>query len=233
MAGRPWTSKEDAIIRRHYKKKSVAWIAQRVDRTDRSVYQRAKTLGLCEERNQSEIDDRKSQIVLLLSQGLSDSEVANQVGMDRRALTEMRNRMGIEANGRNDRYRQRVSQKTREQCRRAGVANLAAIRAKQFRQFVDDLGWPNLSVRAAQIAETLHRNGPMTRRQICQAVGLRWKGSRHSLSNSRVPGGSYMAELQRAGIVVRLESAISLRGSGNQHDLYMIALGKEPCRTKE
>ena len=144
MTGRPWTSKEDAIIRRHYKKKSVAWIAQRVDRTDRSVYQRAKTLGLCDQRNQSEINDRKSQIVLLLSQGLSDSEVANQVGMDRRALTEMRNRMGIEANGRNHRYRQRVSQKTREQCRRAGVANLAAIRAKRFRQFVDTLGWPNL-----------------------------------------------------------------------------------------
>jgi hypothetical protein len=230
MAGLPWADKDDAFLVRTYKRKRIGDVAAHLSRTVSSVYQRANRLGLNEHRNKLELSKRKSKIRKLLKQGLSDSEVAARVLMGRRALTEMRFRMGIPANGRSERYKRRVAKKTREQCKAAGVRNLAEIRAKRFDEFVVSLGWPGISVRAAQIAEALYRLGPMTRKQICQAVGMPWRGSRKSLSTNSVPGGSYMAELQRAGIVVRLESAITHRGKGNHEDLYMIGLDVEPCK---
>lgn len=225
-----WTTSEDVILRRSYGRKSAKDLAMSLSRTTSSIYQRANKLGLVQKHDKSEIRARKAAIKSLLKKGMSDSEVANRVGMDRRALTEMRNRMGVPPNGRNDRYRRRVSRKTREQCKKAGVASLAEIRVKRFSEFVEELGWRGVSVRAAQIAEALYRLGPMTRKQICNAIGIPWRGSRKSLSASRVPGGSYMAELQRAGFVVRLESAITHGGKGNHEDLYMIGLEVEPCR---
>jgi len=225
-----YTSKEDAVLKRSYGRKPVAEIALCLGRTASSIYQRANRLGLHQQRDKAEIDRRKRKLRSLVANGLSDSEVASKLGMDRRALTEMRCRMGIAANGRGERYRRRVAKKTKEQCRKAGVKNLAALRAKRFSEFVSSLGWPGVSVRAAQIAETLYRRGPMTRRQICKAIKMPWRGSRKSLSTNRVPGGSYMAELQSAGIVVRLEAAITHKGRGNHEDLYMIGLGVEPCK---
>jgi hypothetical protein len=230
MPGKAWTTEQDATIAKHYKKLPVREIALRLCRTESSVYQRASRLGLNDHRDKVELEKRKRKLARLIQQGLSDSEVASRLNMDRRALTEMRCRMGIVANGRSERYRRRVAEKTRRQCREAGVKNLAELRAKRFEEFVSSLGWAGLSVRAAQIAEALHKRGPMTRRQICDAIEMPWRGSRKSLSTNRVPGGSYLAELQRAGIVVRLRSAITHSGKGRREDLYMIGLGVEPCR---
>lgn len=230
MSRSKWTIAEDAFLRSWYGRKSAKDLAVSLSRTSSSVYQRANKLGLIQKQDKREIRARKSIIKSLLKRGMSDSEVANRVGMDRRALTEMRNRMGVPANGRNARYKKRVAKKTRDQCRKAGVASLAEIRVKRFCEFVEELGWPGVSVRAAQIAEALYRLGPMTRKQICKVIGLPWRGSRKTLSTSRVPGGSYMAELQRAGFVLRLESAITHAGKGNHEDLYMIGLEVEPCK---
>lgn len=230
MPGKIWTAKEDIFLQKSYKRKRVSEIASRLGRSMSSVYQRSNKLGLNERRDHAEIARRKRRIRKLISQGLSDSEVATRLNMDRRALTEMRCRMGVSANGRSERYRKRVARRTKEQCRKAGVRNLAEIRKKRFEEFVTSLGWSGVSVRAAQIAEALYRLGPMTRKQICLAVGMPWRGSRKSLSSNRVPGGSYMAELQRAGIVVRLDSAITHKGKGNHEDLYMIGLDVEPCK---
>jgi predicted DNA-binding protein YlxM (UPF0122 family) len=230
MPGKVWTKKHDATLLRHYKKLSVSEIAKVLDRSESSVYQRAARLGLSDHRDKVELEKRKRKLKGLIERGLSDSEVALRLNMDRRALTEMRCRMGIVANGRSERYRRRVAEKTRRQCRASGVRNLAELRAKRFEEFVASLGWAGLSVRAAQIAEALHKLGPMTRRQICDVIEMPWRGSRKSLSTNRVPGGSYLAELQRAGIVVRLRAAITHSGKGNREDLYMIGLGVEPCR---
>jgi hypothetical protein len=230
MNGTPWTSEADATLKQYYKQKPVAWIASRLKKTKLSVYQRARKLGLNKRRDQLEIDSRKLRIKAFLKIGMSDSEVAARVGMKRRVLTEMRIRMGIQANGRNERYRQRMAKKLQEQCQAAGVKSLAEIRSKRFSEFSSSLGWYGLTVRAAQIAEALYRLGPMTRLQICEAIGIPWRGSRKSLSNGQVPGGSYMSELQRAGIVVRLRAAITHKGKGNKQDLYMIGLGVEPCK---
>jgi len=232
MPKRPWTDREDKILRRDYGRRLVKNLAADLARSCSSVYQRASRLGLQERQDKTEIQKRKVRLRKLIEQGLSDSEVASRLRMDRRALTEMRCRMGIPANGRSERYRRRVAEITRRQCRAAGLGSLAEIRKRRYEQFSESLGWPGVSVRAAQIAEALYNLGPMTRRQICVAVGMPWRGSRKSLSTNRVPGGSYMAELQRAGIVVRLESAITHRGKGNHEDLYMIGLGVEPCRKK-
>jgi hypothetical protein len=230
MLKRLWTDREDKILHRQYGCRLVKDIAAQLSRSCSSVYQRASRLGLQDRQDKVEIQKRKVRLRKLIEQGLSDSEVAIRLKMDRRALTEMRCRMGIPANGRGERYRRRVAETTRRQCRAAGVDSLADIRKRRFEQFAESLGWPGVSVRAAQIADALYNLGPMTRKQICVTVGMPWRGSRKSLSTNRVPGGSYMAELQRAGIVVRLESAITHRGKGNHEDLYMIGLEVEPCR---
>jgi len=230
MAGRPWTQKDEATLSQSYKRKAIADLASHLSRTVAAIHQKANALGLNEKRDKAEIENRKAKIRKLIAQGLSDSEVAGRLKMKRRALSEMRCRMGVLANGRNERYRRRVAKKTKAQCKAAGVSSLAEVRAKRFDEFVADLGWPGLSVRAAQIAESLYRLGPMTRKQICKAIGMPWKGTKKSLSAAYRPGGSYMAELQRAGIVVRLRAAITHKGSGRSEDLYMIGLDVEPCK---
>lgn len=229
MNGIPWTEKDDAFLTGAYKRTPTYDIASRLGRTVKAVHQRADKLGINEKRDEAEIKRRKAQIRQLIKQGWSDSEVASKLNMARRSLTNMRSSMGVPANGRSQRYRQQVSKKTIEQCKNAGVKNLGEIRAKRLKAFSTSLGWPGLSVRAAQIAEALYRLGPMTRKQICQSIGMPWRGKK-SLSSNRSPGGSYTAELQRAGIVVRLAKAITHKGKGNHEDLYMIGLEVEPCR---
>jgi hypothetical protein len=79
----------------------------------------------------------------------------------------------------------------------------------------------------------LYEDGPHTREQIAKAIGLRWAGtpngrhpaSRHSLSGNG-PGGSYMATLQRMGLVIRLGRKIRTgRGKGQSVNAYAIAPG--------
>jgi hypothetical protein len=169
----------------------------------------------------------------LHAKGWVASEIGREVGMHWRSVNKLINKLGIKPNGRNERYRKRVAATTRKQCEKAGVKNLGELRKARFREAVARIGWEGLSLRGAQIAELLYQRGPMTRKQICEATGMPWKGSRKSLGNCRVPGGSYMAELQRAGVVVRLEAAVKGEGKGKSQDLYMIALGVEKsCQIK-
>lgn len=210
---------------------SVGDVAMRLSRSCSSVYQRANILGLSEVMCPHETARIKSRIRTWHARGWSDSEIAAKVGRDRRSVGEMRVRLGLEANGNNERRRRKVSERTKQQCEKAGVANLAEVRSESFKGVARRLGWPDhLSLRAVQILETLYQLGPMTRRQLAPAVGMRWRGSRKTFGNNRVPGGSYLAELQRAGLVIRLEKAITHPGKGNHEDLYMVALEVEPCQ---
>jgi Putative ATPase subunit of terminase (gpP-like) len=230
---KPWSTRDDKRLRRLYGRTPAAKIAKLMGRTISSVYQRANKIKLSNPLDFDAIRHRKDQAKKLYANGWSDAEVAAAVGISRRTMTDSRNRMGIPANGKNHpRFRARVAATTARQCAAAGVRNLGELRSKRFREFVASTGWGNVSIRSAQIAEALYRLGPMTRRQICAAIGMQWRGSRKTFSTSRVPGGSYMAELQRAGYVVRLDAAVSKKGKGRCQDLYMIGLDVEPCKQK-
>ncbi len=173
---------------------------------------------------------RKAAIIRLHAKGWSDSEVADAIGIPRRAVGSYRERLNLPANGRNERYRKRVAENTKRQLKAAGVSSLAEIKALEVAKLAKALGWPeHLSLRSIQIAESLYQRGPMTRKQIANAIGIEWRGSRKTFSG-RMPGGSCLAELQRSGLVVRLQSAITHGGKGNHEDVYFLGLEIEPCQ---
>jgi hypothetical protein len=110
---------------------------------------------------------------------------------------------------------------------RDGVASLVEIRWRNARAKLAPHGWPeDLRPREVQILDLLWQRGPQTRRQMCVALGLPWKGSRRSLKAHG--GGSYLGALMRRGLViclgkcVRTAAAVKRRGA-NVH-LYTLAL---------
>lgn len=231
MPGVPFTTREDRTIIANWGKIQASEIAKKLGRNVNSVYNRVYRLGIGEKHDKKAIAKRKVKIAALHAKGYSGQEIADGVGLGRRTVQNHLNRMGLSANGRNERYRKRVAKRTKQQCQEAGVKSLAGIKALEVRKLANGLGWPeHLSLRGLQIVDLLYVRGPMTRKQIAAAIGMRWKSSRKALSNSRVPGGSYMAELLRAGLLVRLESAITHKGKGNHEDVYMVGLEIEPCQ---
>lgn len=233
MPGYPWKASDDVFLRKHFGKLTAAEIGKAINRSTGSVYQRASNLGLIQKRDPVEQKRRRDLVAKHAKQGLSDSEVAAIVGIERRTVGDIRTKLGIPANGRSERFRKRVAAKTREQCAKAGVKNLAELKSEKVRELARKYGWPEyLSLRSIQIAEVLYRRGPMTRRQIAEAVGLPWK-DRGTFKNRHVRGHSYMSELMQSGIVVKLDRAIKGKGKGKSCGLYMIALGVEPCPRSE
>jgi len=233
MPGYPWKASDDAFLRKHFGKLTAAEISKAINRSVSSIYQHAAALGLIQKRDPVEQKRRRELVAKHTKQGLSDSEVAAIVGIERRTVGDIRTKLGIPANGRSERYRKRVAENTRIQCQKAGVNSLAEIKSQRVAGLARKYGWPeHLSLRSIQIAEVLYRRGPMTRKQIAEAVGLPWKG-RGTFKNRHVPRHSYMSELMLCGIVVKLDRAIKGKGKGKSHGLYMIALGVDPCPKSE
>lgn len=231
MTRRPWSDADLRYVAKHYRNKPVEEIAAKLNRSRGAVYQQAAKLGVITPIDRELQAKRERGIRRWHANGWSSREIGEKIGMHPRSVRDKMHALGLTPNGRNERYRKRVAATTRKQCKEAGVANLGELRSKEFKRLAKRLGWPDhLSLRAVQILETLYQQGPMTRRQIAKAIDVPWRGSRKSLGNPRVPGGSYLAELQRAGLVIRLESAITHKGSGNHQDLYLVALGVEPCQ---
>ncbi len=231
MPGRIWKQREDSLLVRLYGTVPAREIAAKLGRSLGSVHQHATVLGLTVKRDRKVIAKRHAIVRRYHALGWSQSEIAAKAGVSRRTVGYILFAMGLQSNGRNERYRRRVAKKTIAQCRAAGVANLGELRAVRMREFVNRAGWPGVSVRAAQIADALYRLGPMTRRQIAECIGVEWKGSRKTLGNNRCPGHSYLTELERAGYVVRLVKAKKNSGKGRNEDIYFIALEAEPCPT--
>lgn len=218
-------------MRKHYGSRTAGQIARHLGRSVGSVYQHANQIGVVKARDRDNESKEMETIRRLHAEGFNAAEIQAKTGVPSRTVNLRLNRMGLKPHGRHERYRKKAAKRAVAQCKAAGVKSLGELRSKEMKRVARGLGWPeSLSLRAVQILETLYRCGPMTRKQIAEAIGMRWNGSRRTFSNSRVPGHSYLAELQRAGLVVRLESAITHKGKGNHQDLYLVALEVEPCQ---
>jgi hypothetical protein len=160
--------------------------------------------------------------------GWSDSEIGQAWGCERHTVGDWRHRLNLPDNTLSEHRRQRVADKTRQQCQAAGVKSLAEVRAKAFRDYAKQYGWPeDLIPREVQILNALMRNGPQTRRQLADAIGVKWKGSRKSLVSPKRPGGSYLAHLMKRGLVVTLGRVVKGKGRGKSCQLYSIPLWTE------
>lgn len=157
--------------------------------------------------------------------GWSDAEIAQAWKCDRHAVGFRRRKLGLPAIPWSDHQQRRVNERTKEQCRRAGVESLAAIRSLAFKKYAQRAGLPeDLKPREVQIVNFLCRQGPSTRRQIAEGIGASWTGVRTSLTTAYRPEGTYLMHLINRGLVVNLGRIVKGKGSGHSTCLYSVPL---------
>lgn len=220
---RRFTNREKAYVRKNCRKKTAAEIAERLGRSESGIHQLANRMGLARKRV-SLGDDFEEFLRAKHKAGWSDAEIAAAWGCDRHTVGDFRDRFGLPHNALSERRRDRVRKKTAEQLRKAGLPTLAAVRVKAFRDRARAAGWPeDLRPRAVQILNALWDNGPMSRREIADAIGMPWKGTRESLC-SNDPEGSYLAHLAARRLVVVLKRARRVTGKGRGHSVNLYSL---------
>ncbi len=223
MAGSAWTTSDDDVIRAGFRKVPTGEIAKAMRRSWRSVYQRARTIGLAVPRRY-----RGPEFIEFIRRhhalGWSDTEIAKAQCADRHAVTHIRESLGLPSVLHSAHQRQRVREKTREQLAGIGLKSMADLRRKVFCDRARAAGWPeDLRPRSVQILNLLWDNGPMTRRQLSDAMGLPWLGSRGSLKSNDAEG-SYLAHLMRRGLVVTLGRIVKGKGKGHSVQIYSLPL---------
>jgi hypothetical protein len=163
----------------------------------------------------------------------SDAEIAaewdrlhaDELGpASREWVTERRREMGLASNAFSQRHRQRVAAKTREQLERAGLSSLAQLRNRVLRDRVAAEGWPaDISWRAAQILSLIWDRGPMTKVEICKALGMPLhNGVSSKQLKGNGPGGSHVATLMQRGLLVSFRKVVRTGRRGGNVDLYTL-----------
>lgn len=205
---------------------TAAQIAARLPgRTMCMVHRQRHLLGLCRKLDVVGLDDL---IHARHSEQWSDAEIAgewnashseNQIA--RETVGGHRRKLGIAANAATPRLRARVAAKTAEQVAAAGAASLAELKSQVIRDRIKQMGWPaDLRWREAQILSLIWERGPMTKGELAEAVGD-FRGKMALYSNDR--GGSYLATLQRRGLLFVFKRAVNRgRGVGRGLDLYSL-----------
>ena len=243
MSRRAWEEVEDEFLRRYYRSDEVdiSTIECDLERSRSSIYQRAKYLGLVQQRKCASDCQIEDAIAEHHPKGWSDSEIASELGerlgcrVDRHRVGRIRKTLNLASNRDSEHQRQRVAAKTRAQLDALGLPNLAQLRVAKFNQWKSSLGWPaTLTVRAVQALELFYQHGPMTRLQLCCLMGIDEETARvvRTEPKSNAKGGTVLAELQRAGLVSRLPKQVrrgrDRRGGKRTVDLYLLKPGVEP-----
>ena len=230
-AARYWTEEEKAIVREWYGKIGCKQVAERLSANGvrfsvKQVYLMALKLGVTYQRRARVDAAWLARLCEMNAQGLPDTILAERLGCNRHTVTRHRQAMGLPSHARGEHLRQAIVRTTAETCRRHGVANLGQLKSKCFRDFARANGWPEeCRPREVMILNELARLGPMTRPQLAAAIGLRWTGSRNTFVNKHVPGGSYLAHLQRLGFVLNMGKArFTGRGKGTSLGVYCITM---------
>ncbi len=242
MQRRSWKTYEDEYIRRYYGSddEPVTVIASNLERPINQVYARARKLGL----SQTLVCVSDEQIGECLREchplGWTDSEVKAEIerrhgiAVDRHRVGIIRRRLGLGSNALSGHRCGQVRQRTADQLQRAGLTSMAQLRVHRWNAEKEKLGWPQeLTIRAVQAAELFWRRGPMTRMQLCHAMGYSEKRARvRTEPKSNAKGGTVLAELMRAGLLMRLKKSVpSGQGRGGRKryvDLYLLNPGVQP-----
>ena len=126
--------------------------------------------------------------------------------------------------------KERTREGTRRQIAAAGVESLADVRALAYRRYARECGWPeDLAPREVQILNVLAERGPMTARELAEAIGTRTDikntvtgYGQYLKGNGR--GGTYTAALARRGLIENLPrwQKSGRRGVGRLPGLYTL-----------
>lgn len=242
MSGRPFSDHEVQYIRDHYHVDQTAVeIAAALNRQVCSVYRKASKLGLQKPMRVVSDITIHAAINRWHPLGWSDAEISEWLckefacGVDRHRVGVIRRTvLKLPNNSLSEHRRQRVAEKTREQIAIAGLNSLADIRLQRWNKWKRELGWPeHLTIRAVQSLEMFYRHGPMTRLQLCAALGInKKKRLKRTEPTSNAKGGTVLAELMRAGLLLRLKKAVRIgrdrRGGNRMVDFYMLNPGVMP-----
>lgn len=225
----PWTEAEISLLREQYAQRTAADLAAELGRPVSQVTNELQRLGLRKFRRPfARTPQAEQRLRDLHAQGWTDSEIARDLDVERHSIHAWRKQLGLACNKHSERARRRVAANTAEQVRAAGLKSLAEVRSRARRSWARQCGWPeDLRPRAVQILNLLAAHGPMTRRQIADAAGMPWKGTRKSLV-SMDPEGSYLAHLVARGLVVNLGRIHKGNGRGGSTCVYTLALNVRP-----
>ncbi len=218
-----WTDEHRAYIRKHYHIQTAAQISAHISHSVGGVRQMATTLGVA--RTLTRIDGAfLEKLRISHAAGWSDEEIADQLHVERHTVARHRVRLGLPINGvHTAHFADRVRAKTAEQLRQAGLPSIGHLRKESFRQRAIAAGWPeDLRPRAVQMLNAMWDRGPMTRRELAEAIGMRWKGSSASLV-SNDPEGTYLASLIKRGLVVNLGRKCCGKGRGHSSFVYSLS----------
>ncbi|MEM0926160.1 MAG: hypothetical protein AAGJ83_09005 [Planctomycetota bacterium] len=234
---------EDELLIHCYgtKEYPVAVLSDVMERSVSSIYQRAARLGLTQKRGCVEDATAEAAIQEKHALGWTDSEIARHLsaehgcGVDRHRIGALRSGLGLGTNAFSDHRRRQVAERTKQQLQRAGLPSIGHLRVQAYNKWKRNLGWPeSLTVRAVQALELFWRKGPMTRLQLCESMGI---DRDHAIKvrtepKSNAKGGTVLAELQRADLVMRLPKQVKAgtdrRGGVRRVDFYLLCPGVEP-----
>lgn len=138
-----WSAKDLGYVKRWYRQRATAAIAERLGRTPGQVSQAAWRMGLSRPRPVMTLRIERT-IRSMNARGCSDVEIHAQLGgsISRATIRAWRRHLGLPSQACSDRQRRRVARKTREQLRRAGLQSLALLRLARWREQARRLGWP-------------------------------------------------------------------------------------------
>lgn len=235
MNGRPWTRTEHVIVRAlelagytpaamlaHLPGRSLSAVYQ--VRVDLGLARHAKTLlgglnDLIRERHAQQWCDGE------IAADWNGRQIAAAAKIDRSCVSARRRKLGLPNNRFAQRAREQVAVRTRRQLAAAGLPSLNALQKRAVRDRIKAMGWPeDLSEREAQVLTYIWEHGPMTKREICAGIGMKVHAQSRKMLKSNGPGGNYLADLMRRGLLIRLgRVAKTGPGKGQCVQIYSLA----------
>lgn len=214
MRRTPLSPADLRYVRRHYRQLPTKQLAADLGRPVRSVWNAAVKLGLA--RKVERMTPARAEVLRrMVGEGACNRCIGRAINLGRKEVRRWRQRLGLPPVASRSMLAtcssciEKVRANTRRQLDRAGLSSLAEVRVQAFRDYARRHGWPeDLRPRAVQILNVLAREGPKTKIELAQAIGMRWRGqpSRKTLV-SNDPEGSYLAHLMKRGLVVALGRA--------------------------
>lgn len=229
---RLWNADQDAEIRAAYRTETAESIGRRLGRTASQVHRRAVKIGAAETRR-AYTSEEVDAIRRLNAEGMSDSRIAARLGRDRHQVSHRRKAMWLPSHAHGEQARALIAAALKMQCERMGIVNPNDLRMRAWKRLSRERGWPETiggratNPRHVQILDLLYERGPQTRRGIAEAIGMRVDSVYGNVLPSNGPGGSYLAELIRAGLVVSLGRVVRDDGKGRNVAIYSLSLDVE------
>jgi len=207
----PLTEEEEALVRRmHAEGRYCREIAAALGRALSNAHQIVQRLGLSKPKTTILMSggQHDAELRQLLADGLSDTDIASTLGCERHTVSKRRKELKLPGNAQGERFRQKQREGTRRQLAAAGCRNLGELRRVSYGRFALENGWPgDLRPRHVQVLNVLAREGvPLSRRQLCEAIGLRTDRGQRSYLASNDREGSYVAHLIGRGLLIALKN---------------------------